>query len=114
MIRRPPRSTLFPYTTLFRSTVCGRATPDDACEQAITEPEQRDLIVEDVVDLGAERHRQRVAAIRAEHAIALDRRAQRDLVEVAREHLLVLDVEYDRAGRVVLVVGIERREHRAD
>src|SRR2546430_595773 len=24
MIRRPPRSTLFPYTTLFRSTVLGR------------------------------------------------------------------------------------------
>src|SRR3989441_12883353 len=23
MIRRPPRSTLFPYTTLFRSLVCG-------------------------------------------------------------------------------------------
>src|SRR3712207_7032082 len=26
MIRRPPRSTLFPYTTLFRS--CGNASPD--------------------------------------------------------------------------------------
>src|SRR3989475_1305067 len=26
MIRRPPRSTLFPYTTLFRSTQFGRAT----------------------------------------------------------------------------------------
>src|SRR5205807_7384204 len=25
MIRRPPRSTLFPYTTLFRSPVVGRA-----------------------------------------------------------------------------------------
>src|SRR5438445_9534366 len=25
MIRRPPRSTLFPYTTLFRSKVIGRA-----------------------------------------------------------------------------------------
>src|SRR2546429_6675443 len=25
MIRRPPRSTLFPYTTLFRSMVTGRA-----------------------------------------------------------------------------------------
>src|SRR5947208_8725033 len=25
MIRRPPRSTLFPYTTLFRSGGCGRA-----------------------------------------------------------------------------------------
>src|SRR5438270_9618700 len=29
MIRRPPRSTLFPYTTLFRSK-------DRACEQAYT------------------------------------------------------------------------------
>src|SRR3712207_7486269 len=25
MIRRPPRSTLFPYTTLFRSNVCTRS-----------------------------------------------------------------------------------------
>src|SRR5260221_10169872 len=28
MIRRPPRSTLFPYTTLFRSTL-GRSRPGD-------------------------------------------------------------------------------------
>src|SRR3712207_7764254 len=28
MIRRPPRSTLFPYTTLFRS-VCGRRGQDE-------------------------------------------------------------------------------------
>src|SRR3712207_7414271 len=27
MIRRPPRSTLFPYTTLFRSAVSGRTPP---------------------------------------------------------------------------------------
>src|SRR3712207_8333533 len=27
MIRRPPRSTLFPYTTLFRSPTCARASP---------------------------------------------------------------------------------------
>src|SRR2546430_17044210 len=27
MIRRPPRSTLFPYTTLFRSTALERVTP---------------------------------------------------------------------------------------
>src|SRR5256885_8173331 len=34
MIRRPPRSTLFPYTTLFRSPVAGRrasAGPAPAC-----------------------------------------------------------------------------------
>src|SRR3712207_8913356 len=30
MIRRPPRSTLFPYTTLFRSAVLGRQLPADA------------------------------------------------------------------------------------
>src|SRR2546430_12446879 len=28
MIRRPPRSTLFPYTTLFRSKVRGHPPPD--------------------------------------------------------------------------------------
>src|SRR2546427_3292421 len=30
MIRRPPRSTLFPYTTLFRSVVAEVGTVDDA------------------------------------------------------------------------------------
>src|SRR2546430_11427811 len=29
MIRRPPRSTLFPYTTLFRSRSHGESAPDD-------------------------------------------------------------------------------------
>src|SRR5688572_31600934 len=29
MIRRPPRSTLFPYTTLFRSRALGRAVLDE-------------------------------------------------------------------------------------
>src|SRR3712207_7156996 len=30
MIRRPPRSTLFPYTTLFRSYLINLASPDPA------------------------------------------------------------------------------------
>src|SRR2546422_11748231 len=37
MIRRPPRSTLFPYTTLFRSVALGRnetGVRDDAAEFA--------------------------------------------------------------------------------
>src|SRR5256885_3465395 len=29
MIRRPPRSTLFPYTTLFRSSICTLRTDRD-------------------------------------------------------------------------------------
>src|SRR2546430_12324823 len=34
MIRRPPRSTLFPYTTLFRSTMSSAGIPPARCRQA--------------------------------------------------------------------------------
>src|SRR2546429_6357361 len=37
MIRRPPRSTLFPYTTLFRSKFGGNS--DDRSEQALHPPD---------------------------------------------------------------------------
>src|SRR2546427_4117067 len=37
MIRRPPRSTLFPYTTLFRS-LPPRPPPGGRCRQAETAP----------------------------------------------------------------------------
>src|SRR3989449_8945627 len=43
MIRRPPRSTLFPYTTLFRSAhVHGRADPSagDGGREGATDPER--------------------------------------------------------------------------
>src|SRR3989442_3937861 len=33
MIRRPPRSTLFPYTTLFRSRVDGLASPPELARE---------------------------------------------------------------------------------
>src|SRR5579859_8283628 len=33
MIRRPPRSTLFPYTTLFRSLLLRRDPPEDRCRR---------------------------------------------------------------------------------
>src|SRR3712207_8763871 len=47
MIRRPPRSTLFPYTTLFRSTA--RALPDHAGECGLLAIAQRQEV--DVVAL---------------------------------------------------------------
>src|SRR3712207_7271899 len=42
MIRRPPRSTLFPYTTLFRSVdpLCLRDDTDDAMPMASEEPSE--------------------------------------------------------------------------
>src|SRR3712207_5154976 len=53
MIRRPPRSTLFPYTTLFRSappvrTVIGPSLPvvDPACQ----DPKQLDIHIPTVLE----------------------------------------------------------------
>src|SRR3712207_8525996 len=61
MIRRPPRSTLFPYTTLFRSLLQGEEVPDvqnpraEGEEQADgPEPLARD---EDAGRQGREDHR---------------------------------------------------------
>src|SRR2546422_3240180 len=42
MIRRPPRSTLFPYTTLFRSAV--ETVDDDRARQAVFGRELPDLL----------------------------------------------------------------------
>src|SRR3712207_8881759 len=40
MIRRPPRSTLFPYTTLFRSRRVGAITPTSPGAPPVREHEQ--------------------------------------------------------------------------
>src|SRR5260221_14489477 len=54
MIRRPPRSTLFPYTTLFRSQACGM----DA-----EEVRQRLAGEEDIDSVSAEAEQARAAGI---------------------------------------------------
>src|SRR5258708_14957914 len=43
MIRRPPRSTLFPYTTLFRSSHVGKRLAD-RCEPGIIERCHLDVV----------------------------------------------------------------------
>src|SRR5437762_10571802 len=57
MIRRPPRSTLFPYTTLFRS----------GCPQVVLTSEHR-RVVEDVEDIQVEHHLQALDADQLLHA----------------------------------------------
>src|SRR3989441_4684891 len=52
MIRRPPRSTLFPYTTLFRSSVA------DAFEYLIQEEENKLLDMDQVTRVAVERAEQ--------------------------------------------------------
>src|SRR3712207_8548432 len=48
MIRRPPRSTLFPYTTLFRSSGGRRQDADQASRHTVVEPNGRSPEVERV------------------------------------------------------------------
>src|SRR3712207_997751 len=123
MIRRPPRSTLFPYTTLFRSLV----VPDVLAE---AEGPLDDLL------RGADGQRRLAGEVLQRRAVAVDRRvvevrpelSERVLAVPAHEHLpaqaddrlvggavaVVLEaaaVELDHPGRVLLrpedVVGEE-------
>src|SRR5689334_24231127 len=55
MIRRPPRSTLFPYTTLFRSELCGNHIgvdpyPEQPAERAETGGRSIDGLSHIIVD----------------------------------------------------------------
>src|SRR3989441_10789392 len=65
MIRRPPRSTLFPYTTLFRSRLEDTITRTnlEAVEEIVRQIRLRDLggiIVLDLIDMEERRNRQKV------------------------------------------------------
>src|SRR5258708_22782417 len=59
MIRRPPRSTLFPYTTLFRSHACGA---DRACgghdpfRDALAQARLVEALADDLVEFRSEEH----------------------------------------------------------
>src|SRR5258708_15508012 len=72
MIRRPPRSTLFPYTTLFRSQA--RSGADRAGRRAAAEGEDRYVLAGVVVATPS----RIVAMIGGQHAkIRLDRKSTR-------------------------------------
>src|SRR3712207_7754543 len=52
MIRRPPRSTLFPYTTLFRSGGSGRGVRQRVGHQVADDLAETGLVAEHDGDLG--------------------------------------------------------------
>src|SRR5256885_12998396 len=119
MIRRPPRSTLFPYTTLFRSPaerVAG-AGVDERLEDALVAEAQVDPVAQ--VDERAvrpprgppgenrlDRARADVldrAEAEAEPAVADHRELEPGLVDVRRQHLeaepaRLLDLAHDVVG----------------
>src|SRR3712207_6865601 len=67
MIRRPPRSTLFPYTTLFRSL----RSPQVACGGRVGRERVQEAL-ERRVDVGV-----REPALGVERAVGLDRKSTR-------------------------------------
>src|SRR3989449_9649654 len=89
MIRRPPRSTLFPYTTLFRSVLLDRGRAGPGVQRAVEALREREVLVvgerlvaEDadgvLVHAGADR-RQRLGIV---HPAQLDRARLTDEVRM--------------------------------
>src|SRR3712207_7123131 len=74
MIRRPPRSTLFPYTTLFRSRACkagsirtaGLAFVQEALQCAV--PLEQQAAVAPVFDLVVDREDRKSTRLNSSHA----------------------------------------------
>src|SRR3712207_9216552 len=98
MIRRPPRSTLFPYTTLFRSTVLTKERARESNTEyaqggvavALGEDDELSLHEEDTVSAGAE---------------LCDERAVRVLVADGRRYigeLIEWGTEFDRERGALL------------
>src|SRR3712207_8200087 len=76
MIRRPPRSTLFPYTTLFRSLGAELAEGDAELQPDVARPHHHQ-------PLGHLRQRQRLG--RRDHALPVERQ-ERQLHGRSEEH----------------------------
>src|SRR3712207_8251131 len=85
MIRRPPRSTLFPYTTLFRSDV-QRAPREDLLDDALARDLQRAVVLLHVLARGVlELRERRVLGEPGAREVAVDRDARNERVVVRSE-----------------------------
>src|ERR1039458_9364101 len=99
MIRRPPRSTLFPYTTLFRSTCDGgrgmRSHDDPAVDRVIVYQVVRDQVVVGLAGIVADEYPSGVAK---DDVVGHDR--------------MIDSGQMDSLAAVVVFTGFERRQAR--
>src|SRR3989442_3190505 len=70
MIRRPPRSTLFPYTTLFRSAVAGTGRETPHVQVARVNRAVLGRTVDQIAALVTARHHERARRLRSEEPTA--------------------------------------------
>src|SRR2546430_8631558 len=95
MIRRPPRSTLFPYTTLFRS-IGGAAREDDLLARRRAD-EALHAVARDLVELG------RLLAQRVDRAMDVGvRGGDRALRDRSEEHTSELQSQSNLVCRLLL------------
>src|SRR3712207_8863197 len=91
MIRRPPRSTLFPYTTLFRSEVAG------IVDEEVVRREQRP---EHLADLGL---------AGAHLAPADERRSEEHTSELQSRQYLVCRLLLEKKKKLVCLISLGKR-----
>src|SRR5688572_31599262 len=91
MVRRPPRSTLFPYTTLFRSEIL---------QPQVSVP----------VDLGILQPRLQLRGVAGEGGEELDRRIEADLAR-SEEHTSELQSQSNLVCRLLLEKKKKKQTH---
>src|SRR2546425_6316039 len=96
MIRRPPRSTLFPYTTLFRSLVAGpEEGPHEQLDQLVRAVAEHDMVGRHAVLLGERLAQVEAAAVRVAVEV-VERREDRLLHSVGWRQRVLVRRELDR------------------
>src|SRR3712207_7584235 len=99
MIRRPPRSTLFPYTTLFRSAALGAAV-GDLGDRGLPSHERRQRAHLVQVDLGVEAD---AALVRPASAVVL--RSEEHTSELQSRQYLVCRLLLEKKKKTILFVS---------
>src|SRR5947208_7902628 len=101
MVRRPPRSTLFPYTTLFRSGLVARAL------ELLAEPQQRGAAGHERLVAVARERRERAEGGVALAVVARDLADQRRLAR-SEEHTS----ELESPDHLVCRLLLEKQKHK--
>src|SRR5256885_10503505 len=89
MIRRPPRSTLFPYTTLFRSRQAQRRAIDHGASASRRLPRGVSRESGGRRWLAQEPHGDRQLALRAQVGVLAGRRSDRKSTRLNSSHLVI-------------------------
>src|SRR2546430_17319802 len=101
MIRRPPRSTLFPYTTLFRSKNIGHPTKRNHGPYELVEIEKE----------GNQRAKRDLAAKKLVAALPKDNQETRADQGLKRRHKHAPGADEADVARDVLAIGLVKRAH---